>query len=383
MQIRDFELERYQSLWENHVDVNLTESGVHPMTMRELLEPEEIERVLDTRLGYGWTQGSPELRARIAALYPGATPENVLVTCGSAEANFLFCWSTLGPGDEVALMRPNYLQIEGLAEALGVRVRRFRLREEEGWRCAVDDVAAVIGADTRALIVCNPNNPTGSVLEPDDAAALANLAREHGLWLYADEVYRGAELDGRERPSVWRAGRRIAVCGGLSKSLAHPGLRLGWIVGPPELVEAAWSRNDYTTIAASILSQALAEHVLEPERRARILERNRAILRENLARLEAWVAERPDVFRFTPPRAGGLAFLRFDLPLSARALCDGLRDEESTLVVPGDCFGMEGFVRLGIGTDPVEFTEGLARFGRFVDRVRAGEYTPPALPESS
>src|SRR5580658_589534 len=134
MQIAPFEMERWQSVWENRVDLNVSESGVEPMTLRELLgETADIEKILNQRLGYPQTNGSEDLRAKIAALYPGARAENVLLTAGCAEANFLVTWLLIEPGDEIVFMMPNYMQVHGLAKGFGATVKPFWLRENLGW----------------------------------------------------------------------------------------------------------------------------------------------------------------------------------------------------------------------------------------------------------
>ncbi|MGL4564511.1 MAG: aminotransferase class I/II-fold pyridoxal phosphate-dependent enzyme, partial [Halioglobus sp.] len=125
MYIETFELERNQSLYENTVRFNLTESGIHPYTLRELLSEEQQQQVLDLRLGYGQTNGDPALRQTLANLYPGCTQDNILVTNGSAEANFVAFWSLLEPGDEVAMMLPNYQLLYGLTRSLGCAVKPF------------------------------------------------------------------------------------------------------------------------------------------------------------------------------------------------------------------------------------------------------------------
>ena len=124
MQIAPFEMERWQSVWENRVELNVSESGVEPMTLRDLLgETAGIENILNQRLGYPQTNGSEDLRAKIAALYLDARPENVLLTAGCAEANFLVTWLLCEPGDEIVFMMPNYMQVHGLA-------RKFRSERE-------------------------------------------------------------------------------------------------------------------------------------------------------------------------------------------------------------------------------------------------------------
>ena len=126
-----FEMERMMSKWENVVEYNLSESGVHPLSIREFVEdPAVVEELLTTPQHYPQGNGTIELRERIAALYPGATPDNVLVTVGCAEANFITLQTLLAPGEEMVIMLPNYMQIWGAAQNLGIEVKAFHLRED-------------------------------------------------------------------------------------------------------------------------------------------------------------------------------------------------------------------------------------------------------------
>lgn len=369
MQIETFQLERSQTLWENEVEINLTESGVHPLSLRELLAPDELDRLLTLPLGYGYTDGRPELRDAIAGWYPGARREHVLVTAGSSEANFLLVWSLLEPGDELVFMLPNFMQIWGVARAFGISVKPFYLREDAGWAPDLDDVQRLVTARTRMIAVCNPNNPTGAVLGEPVLDDLVGIAREVGAYLLVDEVYRGSELAGPETSTAFGRYEKAVVVSGVSKALAHGGLRIGWVVGAPDLVAEAMRRQDYTTIGTGVLNQHVALRVMQPETRERLLARSRGILSENLGLLRDWVAEYPDRFRFVPPRAGGMVFLRYDLPISSTEFSTRLRQDESVFVVAGDWFGMDHHLRLGIGGEPAQLREGLRRMGRFLARV--------------
>lgn len=378
MYIEEFALERYQSLYENDVDINLTESGVHPYTLRELLTPDELDRILDVRLGYGWTNGDPELRAAIAQYYPGATPDNVLVTNGSAESNFLHTWTRLDPGDEVVVMVPNYLQIWGIARSMDCEVKTFSLDEERGWAPDLDELREKVTPATRLIVVCNPNNPTGAVLSRREMEAIAEIAEANDAHIYSDEVYKGVELEGPEGPSFRDITERATVASGLSKALAHPGLRIGWLVGSEDLIAQAWRRNDYTTITTSPLCEEVARIILEPERRERILERNRKLLRRNLAALEGWIDDQGGRFSLIPPKAGGMTFLSYDLEHDGRQvnstrLAEWLRVHESLLVVAGDVYGLDGHLRLGIGEELETFRAGLERLTRGVARADRSE----------
>lgn len=373
MEIEIFELERLQSLWENKVEINLTESGVHPYTTRELLSPEEIEEMLDLRHGYGWTNGNPQLRSQISDYYPLDTgPENVLVTTGSAEANFLAMWTLLEPGDHVALMLPNYMQIWGIARSLGVEVSGFNLVEGEGWVPDLDELRSAVRPNTKLVIVCNPNNPTGAVLGEEAMGEILSIAHSVGATVYADEVYKGVEFDGIEGPSFRDLDAGAIVASGLSKALAHPGLRIGWLAGPTKLIDDAWARNDYTTITTSTVSEYLASVVLRPDRRSAILQRNRDLLSENLGILTDWAAIRPGQFHFVPPAAGGMCFLRYNDEINSTKLSTWLRENKDLLVLPGDVYGMDGYIRLGIGEQTDYLRDGLNRLGTGFDELTAG-----------
>lgn len=364
MKIDEFVLERVQSTWENNVEINLSESGVHPLTLRELLDEAGADAVLDLALGYPQTNGTAALRSAIAAMYPGATLDHVQVTNGGSEANFVSLWSLLGPGDEAVLMAPNYMQAWGLARAFGGAVREWRLREQGGsWRPDLDGLPSLLNERTKLLVVCNPNNPTGARLEAADLDAICAAAARHGTWVLSDEIYRGAEIDGRETPSMWGRYERAVVTSGLSKAYGLPGLRIGWIAGPPAFVAATWSYHDYTTIAPGALNDRLAALALAPGRRQRILERTRGVLRAHLPLVTGWLDDRPRELSYAAPQAGAIVFARYHQPVNSTELTTRLREERSVLIVAGDQFGMDGWLRIGYGGPAEALTEGLRRLG--------------------
>ena len=364
-----FELERVQSLYENTVDFNLTESGFHPYTLEELLTPDQLEDLHRTVLGYGQTNGSIEVRQAIANLYPDQTIENILVTNGSSEANYVACHTLLEPDDEVVMMIPNYMQIWGAAEELGARAIAFHLREENDWAPDLDELRSVVTDRTRMIAICNPNNPTGYTLTREQIEEIVAIAEGVDAWIYADEVYRGAELDGNESGSFIGMSEKVMVSGGLSKAYALPGLRLGWLVGPAETIGTSWAYHDYTSITAGILSHAIGVIALSPEVRPRILERNRSMLRSNLELTLEWIDSFGDRFRFVPPRAGGMAFMRYEFDINSTELATGLRQEHGVFVLAGDCYGMDRYMRIGIGGEPDYLLTGLGRVRQaLVDR---------------
>jgi aspartate/methionine/tyrosine aminotransferase len=367
MKIETFEMERMQSLWENRVDLNLSESGVAPMSVGDLLESDELrDRFNRIALGYPQTNGTPELRRAIAGLYSGATEDHVLVTNGTAEANFLAAWTVVEPGDEVVILQPNYQQLQGIIRSFGAKVTSVWLRAEDRWRPDLDALEKAITPATKMVAVCNPNNPTGGVLTTEEMNRIAAAAKKADAWLLADEVYRGAELKGDITPSFWNQYEKTIVNCGLSKAYGLPGLRIGWMTSTPELIAKAWAYHDYTTICPTMTSDFLAQEALRPERREKILERTRTILRKNFSILQEWVKSHEDRFTMIAPEAAAIALLGYNFDTPSQELTDQLREKESLLMVPGAQFGMENYLRVGFGYDGEALQKGLERLSRFL-----------------
>lgn len=373
MRVEPFAMERFQSTWEHQVRFNLSESGVHPLSVRELVgDGAALDGVLDQPLVYTQTNGTEALRTAIAALYPGATAAHVEVTNGGAEANFLAAWYLVQPGDEVVILVPTYMQTHGLVRAFGGVVREWPLIEDHAagrWRPDLDRLAALVGPRTRAIVVCTPNNPTGARLTAAELDAVAAVADRHGCWVVSDEIYRGAELDGATSPSMWGRGARVMVTSGLSKAYGLPGLRVGWVASTPEVAETLWSYHDYTTIAPGALSDRLAQIALTPATRARLLGRTREVITANLPRVEAWLAAHGDRFTWIRPEAGAIVYTRYAHPINSTALVTRLREDESVLIVPGDQFGMDGYLRIGVGERTDYVMAGLDRVRAVLDRL--------------
>jgi aspartate/methionine/tyrosine aminotransferase len=365
MKLEQFAMERMQSTYENLVEFNLSESGVRPLTTRELVEHAEgLEALLDQPLVYSQSNGTIELRQSIAALYPGAGIDHIEVTNGGSEANFIATLRLVEPGDEVVMLVPNYMQTWGLTRAFGGVIREWKLVEDHAagrWRVDGDALDGLVNPRTRLIIICTPNNPTGARLTAADLDHIARAAGRHGSWVLSDEIYRGAELDGAETASMWGRYDRVIVTSGLSKAYGLPGLRIGWIAGPPDVIASLWSYHDYTTIAPGALSDRLARVALQPARRARLIERTRGILRTNLPILEGWLRQDFPGFRWIRPEAGAIVYVRYDHAVNSTLLVTRLRDEKSVLIVPGDHFGMDGYLRLGFGEPQAYMREGLSR----------------------
>ena len=375
MRIELFRMERYQSLYWHTVEHDLSESGVQPMTIRELLGPvADAEAFLGTGLGYPLSEGAHETRAVIADWYPDATAENVTVVNGGSEANFLTLWSLLGPRDRLAYMVPNYLQGEGLGRAFARSVDTFGFELVDGrWRLDLDRLGRAVTPKTKVIMVCNPNNPTGHVLTDVEMEAVIHEAERVGAWIVADEIYRGAELDTDvASPTFWGRYDKVVVTSGLSKAFAMPGLRVGWAVAPSSVIERIWERHDYTTLTPSMVSDRLAAFAMQPEVREAILARTRAIIRANYPQLESWMRTHSDIFAWARPVAGAIAYATYDLPIGGTALVERIRRERSVLLVPGKMFGIGKGLRFGFGYDIEHTLKGLAKVDEVLVEVQAG-----------
>jgi aspartate/methionine/tyrosine aminotransferase len=276
------------------------------------------------------------------------------------------------PGDEVVVMVPNYMQAPGFARGLGAVVRSWPLVEDVAanrWRVDLAALQTLVTSRTRAILLCNPNNPTGARMSSKELDAVCGIAGSAGAWIVSDEIYRGAELDGVETPTAWGRYDRVLVTSGLSKAYGLPGLRIGWLVGPPETIEQLWGVHDYTSIAPGAVNDRLARIALAPARHDRLLARTRGIILANYPLVRRWIDKRAPLLSHIAPEAGAIAFIRYEHPVNSTVLADRLRTEQSVLVVPGDHFEMDRYLRVGFGSDPSHLTSALDRIASVLDAI--------------
>jgi len=372
-EFQQFEHEVMASQYEKKVDYNLSESGVHPITLKELLSdnPEYIETLLATEIDYAHANGNPELRENIAALYSGCASSNVLVTVGAIEANFNSIQALLKPGDEIAIMLPNYMQIWGIAKNYGLKINTFHLSEKDGWQMNEDELKQAVTAKTKLIAICNPNNPTGHILTDEEMKTIINEAERVGAWILADEVYAGAErIKEEETTSFYSRYDKVIATGSLSKAYGLPGLRVGWAIGPKDIIDKIWRRHEYTTLSTSIFSNKLAALALSVKVRPRIIQRTRNFIRKGFPILQQWIEQQKDTFQLVPPQAAAIAFVRYHLEINSTEFATKLIQEKSVLIVPGDHFGMDKFIRISYGLPQNYLTEGLNRIQQLVTDIR-------------
>jgi aspartate/methionine/tyrosine aminotransferase len=378
MKIDRFHMERAQCLYENEVKFNLSESGVAPLTIRELIPGKaDRETFEQLPLGYPYSTGRKSLRKNIARFYGCNDYECVTVMNGGSEANYASIWGIVGPSDRVAFMVPNYLQGWGVARAYGRQTDGYKLvmKREQGewkWSLDVDSLRKAVKKNTKLIVVTNPNNPTGYVLSEEEMQIIIDEARRVGAWILSDEIYRGAEVGGGPMtPTFFGRYDKVLVTAGLSKAFGLPGLRIGWVVSKPSMIQHLCSYHDYLTLTPSAVSDYLANLVMQPKRREEVLKRTRAIIDHNLPVLEKWIAKHADIFEYERPAAGAIAMLKYRLPISPVALFNRIREEKSVLITPGPHFGIGNYLRIGYGYDLGKLRRGLREIDPILQELRA------------
>lgn len=377
MKVETFALERWMSNWETKVEYDIAESGIYPMTTNEILDllpagerEAALAELLDLRLGYTEARGTEALRTILAGTYHDTNADEILVTTGAIEANYLLLNTLLDAGDHVVAIYPAYQQLYAVAQAIDCDVSLWELRAENGFRYDIDELERLVTPKTKLIVVNTPHNPTGAILSPAELQRVYDIAGSAGAWLLCDEAYRWLDLPGGEpmaKPIRDHGVRGISV-GTLSKPFGLPGLRIGWIAGPEEIVRAAWGARDYISLSPGKLNDKLAQ--IAVSNRNAIIARNHAIVERNMAVATEWFAEHADLVTWTPPRAGLLALMKYDLDVPSKDLSDRLAGEYSVMLAPGSAFGFEHHLRIGIGQTPEIFAEGLARTALCLEEIR-------------
>jgi aspartate/methionine/tyrosine aminotransferase len=373
VKIAPFAVEQWMNAHEERARFNMGETCVESLTLGELLaldgDPDAaLAELRALQLTYGHILGAPELRRRVAALYADLEPGQTLITNGAIGANYLVQYALIEPGDRVVCVQPTYQQLWAVPASFGAEVVPLPLRPEAGWLPDLDELKGLLARPTAMVVVNNPNNPSGALMDGGFLEELVRVVRESGAWLLADEVYRGLEHDGRRTPSVVDLYERGLSTGSMSKVYALAGLRVGWIAGPRAAIDACVEHRDYTTISVGQLDEALATIALRSS--SSLLERNLAIVRRDLAIVDEWVAGEPRL-SYVRPRAGTTAFVHYDYDLPSAELCERLFQADGAFVVPGSAFGREGYFRLGYAFDAGRLTEGLTAVSSFLRTLEA------------
>lgn len=377
MRYETFTLERWMTRWELDVDYDIAESGILPMSLADLYEliapatHERLERALhEMPLGYSEARGTIGLRTALADTYARAAPEDILVTTGAIEANFLLFNTLLEPGDHAVVVSPAYQQLQSVPRALGAEVDLWSVVQKDGFAYDLNELESLVRNTTKLIVINTPHNPTGAMLNAGQLQEVVRIADRVGAWVLSDEAYRWLEHPGGEPlpPPLHDTYERAISVGTLSKPFGLPGLRVGWFAANAEIAANAWSVRDHVSLSPAKMSDAIAKVVIEE--RDRILPRNAAIIRKNLEAAQAWFVDNGDLARWTPPRAGLLAMMRYNLDVPSLELADHLAKDARVMLAPGSTFGIEHHLRIGIGQRPDLFEAGLQRTSDHLRRLR-------------
>ncbi|MCA9522398.1 MAG: pyridoxal phosphate-dependent aminotransferase [Myxococcales bacterium] len=341
---------------------NFCQSGIRPVETREF--------------GLNWPEvglsgrnagGMPRLRERVAKLY-GVDPARVLLSLGATMVNYLLFGALIEPGDRVLVETPVYEPLYRIPAHFGATVEYVERRFEEGFALPLAAIRAGFEHGAKLLVLTHPHNPSGALLTVDELVELGQLAEEHRALVLVDEVY--LELVASNDHSACHFGGSFIICNSLTKSLGFPGVRCGWAIAPPAVVEAALQFNNYILAMNPWVTESLAERILLA--REQFIVRAKSIARESRPLFDSFV-ERDPRLDWVPPRGGVIGFVKLGGIDSAK-FATFLRRKRYIMVVPGEYFRAPGFIRMGFGLPPKALEEGLGEVAATIDDYLADPF---------
>ncbi len=366
MKIQPFKLERFFAKYEFSTPYLLCCSDCESVSVQELLnlEPGSSEAFHKLWLGYTESQGNSELRQEIAQLYQQIIPDQILVHSGAEEAIFIFMNVALERGDHVIVHDPCYQSLREVASSIGCEVTKWTAQEQDNWELDIDFLKQHLRDNTKAIVINCPHNPTGYLMSHEKFMQVIEIAREHEILLFSDEVYRGLEYHEEDR--------LLAACdlydhaislGVMSKTYGLAGLRIGWIATQDQdTYRQMASYKDYTSICSSAPSEFLATLALRYKEK--LVQRNREIVFNNLHLLNRFFFTYSHLFDWVAPKAGPIAFPRLNIDKDAEEFCLDLAEKKGVLLLPSNYydFGDKHF-RIGFGRKNI--TEGLEKIEEY------------------
>ena len=373
MKIKPFAVEEWMNAYEEGARFNIAETCVDSVSADELfaLTGEDKDAFWRSfaarRLTYGDIEGAPALREGICGMYKTLKPHEVVTTHGAAGANHHVFYSLVEPGDRVISIMPSYQQLTSIPESFGADLHVMHLKKERGYLPDLDELRALCVPGTKLICVNNPNNPTGSLMSEELLRGIVEIAKSVDAWVLCDEVYRHLTQEDTWSVSIVDLYEKGISVSSMSKVFSLAGLRLGWIAAHDEnLRRALLSHRDYDLISCGMFDEALATVALRNA--DKVLERNRGIVRENLAILDKWVESEPRI-SYVRPKSGTTALVFYDYDLPSEIFCDRMYRETGAFVVPGDCFGVEKSMRIGYANNGKTLREGLDAVSAFLRQL--------------
>ena len=364
MNIKPFAVEEWMNEYETGARYNIAETCVDSVSLDELFaltgesKDEFLSRFCATRLTYGDIWGSDALRGGVCRLYRTVRPDEVVLTHGAAGANHhVFC-SLISAGDRVVSIMPTYQQLYSIPEAIGADVAIMHLKQENHYLPDLDELKALVTPGTKMVCINNPNNPTGALMSRELLEQIIEIARGVDAYVLCDEVYRHlTQADGWCESVADLYEKGISVSS-MSKVFSLAGIRMGWIATHDKAaVKAFLSHRDYNLISCGMFDDAVASLALRHS--DKMIRRNQAIVRENLAILDEWVQAHPH-FYYTKPQAGTTALVYYDYDIPSYEFCERLYHGTGSFVTPGDCFEQPHSMRIGYACDAQTLKDGLA-----------------------
>ncbi len=339
----------------------------------------EFLAALDPALSLDWSskdfQGLPALREKVinrTGTRQTCSIEDVLITAGTAEANFLAISQLVQPGDEMIVDVPGWPQPLVLGEAIGAKVKHLPRYEDNEWRFDLNELAGMISDRTRLIFLCNPNNPTGQVISDRELQEVVSLAGQVGAYVLCDEVYAGLEWNSQPIPRIANYYEKGISTGSVSKVLGLQGLRTGWLIcRDRQLVYDAMVLREDTSEIMNIMGEAIADIALDEEYYPAAIERARSAGRHNLQLVDDFISRRPEL-EWHRPAAGLIGFCRIHTDIDSAEFAKRLlQPPYRTFVMPGTAYDYPQHLRLGMGGGATAGLEtGLSRIAQFLETLK-------------
>ena len=331
---------------------------------------------------YTPTAGLPELREGIAAKTARDSgyrvdAAQILVTNGGKQAVYEAFATLLDPGDEVLLPAPYWTTYpESIRLAGGVPVAVVS-DETSGYRVTVDQLDRARTPRTKALLFCSPSNPTGAVYGREETAAIGRWAHENGLWVVTDEIYEHLTYGGAAFSSmpveVPELAQTCVVVNGVAKTYAMTGWRVGWLIGPRDIVGAATNLQSHATSNVANVSQRAALAAVTGDLSAvakmrEAFDRRRRAIVAMLSEIDGFVCPEPEGAFYAYPSVQGVLGRQIAgrRPTTSAQLAELILDEAEVAVVPGEAFGPSGYLRLSYALGDDDLAEGVSRLQRLL-----------------
>jgi aspartate/methionine/tyrosine aminotransferase len=363
--------EQFQAALARGPAASIVDSLTEPPRLNDFLD------ALDPAMKLDWSgqsfQGMPGLRDKVLrrmGIADCCAIDDVLITAGTAEANFLAITQLVQPGDEIIVDVPGWPQPLVLAKAIGASCKQLPRDESRGWAFDMEKLAEMITPKTRLIFICNPSNPTGHLLGHAELQRIIEMADRVGAYVLTDEVYRGLEWGSATTPSAAALYERGISTGSVSKVLGLQGIRTGWLVcrDPSVIFDAVVLREDSSEIM-NVMGEAIADIALGEDYYPEAIAKARGTGRRNLDLLDEFI-ESHAALQWRRPAAGLIGFARLNLAMEADEFSARLlEDPYDTFVMPGSAYDHPHHLRLGGGGATERLEDGLRRLGKFLEAL--------------